>query len=186
MLQAEKEEAGIAKLQASLPTLCQPVLALALKECNADADRALLMLRQFQSDMFDELATLHRRRRKLEAQNSGADERGKSERHRKHDRGQDSLPRRRHKSKSKHRDEKGKRAKHKQSKDSKHKRKKRRRSDSDAESAGAGSSGSEEQALEFGSFGIIRESDYALKKPEFAAWASEIKKIDIESLPKCA
>lgn len=38
--------------------------------------------------------------------------------------------------------------------------------------------------LEFGSYGIIRESDYHLKRPEFASWASEIKHIDIEALPR--
>lgn len=40
------------------------------------------------------------------------------------------------------------------------------------------------ERLEFGSYGILRESDYPAKRPEFAAWASEVKRIDIESLPR--
>lgn len=66
-LQQEREEAGIHKLQASLPKLCRPVLAVALKDCQFDAERALLMLRRFQSDAFDDLAVIHRKRRRLEA-----------------------------------------------------------------------------------------------------------------------
>ena len=177
-LQQEREEAGIHKLQASLPKLCRPVLAMALKDCQFDADRALLMLRQFQSDMFDDLAVIHRKRKRLEA----------SAKHHRAEHDSDSgddRKRRRHKSsshvkskkKSRHKEDKHKRSKHK------HKHKKRRRSDSGSEGT---DSGGEEEHLDFGAFGIIRESDYALKKPEFAAWASEVKHIDIESLPKCA
>ena len=177
MLQQEREEAGIAKLQASLPKLCRPVLAMALKDCQFDAELALLMLRQFQSDAFDELATIHRKRRRIEAESSSKhrDERAAdsdNDSDRQHKRSRDKS---KHKKSSKRKDDKDKKSKHK------HKRKRSHRSRSPALD-----SGSEEGPLEFGSFGIIREGDYALKKPEFAAWATEIKHIDIESLPKCA
>lgn len=62
-MQAEKEAAGISKLQAALPKVSRAVLAFALQDCSADAEKALLVLRQFQSDAFDQLAEIQRKRR---------------------------------------------------------------------------------------------------------------------------
>lgn len=178
-LQEELAESGIAKLQASLPKLCRPVLAVALQDCGMDAERALLMLRQFQSDAFDELAVIQRKRRKAEARksrrplapesasDSDSDSRRRKKRH-KRDRQKDS------KSSKKHKKEKRK--------DHKSHKKQRRRS----RSVASESSGDEEHTLEFGSFGIIRESDYALKAAEFTAWAQAVHQIDVDSLPRCA
>lgn len=64
-LQSEKEAAGIAKLQAALPKLSRAVLAFALQDCSTDAEKALLVLRQFQTDAFNELAEIQRKRRAL-------------------------------------------------------------------------------------------------------------------------
>jgi hypothetical protein len=64
-MQAEKEAAGIAKLQAALPKLSRAVLAFALQDCMTDAEKALLVLRQFQSDAFDQLAEIQRKKRDL-------------------------------------------------------------------------------------------------------------------------
>jgi hypothetical protein len=155
---------------------------MALKECRFDAERALLMLRQFQSDAFDELAVIHRKRRRLEAAAKSSSKRHRHEEASSDSESDDDRRSRRKHSSSKHKkklskskDEKHKRSKHK------HKRAKRSR-----RSEESGSEGSEGGALEFGSFGIIREGDYSLKEPEFAAWASEVQHIDIESLPRCA
>jgi hypothetical protein len=71
-MQAEKEAAGIAKLQADLPKLSRAVLAYALQDCVTDAEKALLMLRQFQSDTFDELAEIQRKRRALKSRQQRA------------------------------------------------------------------------------------------------------------------
>ena len=171
-LQQEKETAGIQKLQASLPKLCRPVLALALQDCEFDAERALLMLRQFQSDTFDSLRDINRRRKRLEAHTARRAPPDDAS-----DSGDSGSPRRK-RSRSSHKHSKHKKSgKHKRHKDKHHKRRRRRSPRSGSEDDGA---------LEFGAFGIIRESDYALKKPEFAAWATEVKHIDIESLPRCA
>lgn len=64
-MQAEKEAAGIAKLQATLPKLSRAVLAFALQDCSTDAEKALLVLRQFQSDAFDQLADIQRKKRDM-------------------------------------------------------------------------------------------------------------------------
>jgi hypothetical protein len=183
-LQQERENAGIQKLQASLPKLCHPVLALALQDCGFDADRALLMLRQFQSDKFDNLALINRKRKRLQSlargfspdssegtasEGPGNTPRKHLHKHRKASKQSSKKDKKASKHKSKH--------KHKGKHRSREKHKRRRRySTSDSEGEGP---------LEFGAFGIIRESDYALKKPEFSAWASEVKHIDIESLPRC-
>jgi hypothetical protein len=165
-LQIEREEAAILKLQSSLPKICHPVLAVALKDCAFDADRALLMLRQFQSDAFDELALI-RKRRRAEASRSS------------HEVFPDSGP-------GGDRGRRRRDSRHKHKKSSKSKKDKRKRSkQKHTQLSDSPDSGEEERALEFGSFGIIRESDYTLKKPEFAAWASEVQHIDIESLPRC-
>ena len=62
-MQAEKEATGISKLQAALPKLSRAVLAFALQDCSTDAEKALLVLRQFQSDSFDQLVEIQRKRR---------------------------------------------------------------------------------------------------------------------------
>lgn len=191
-LQAEKEAAGIAKLQSTLPKLSKPVLAYALQDCQLDAERALLVLRQFQSEAFDELSAIHRRRKDLRAHASSRSKRrvsaspasgsdSESSEDRRHDRSRKSK----HKKSSKHSSEKRKKDKHKKHKHKKEKRSKRSRH-SPRPHADDESPSKHGRALEFGSFGIIRESDYSAKRPEFAAWASEVKQIDIESLPRCA
>ncbi|PSC69161.1 RNA-binding 25 [Micractinium conductrix] len=38
--------------------------------------------------------------------------------------------------------------------------------------------------LEYGKYGIIRETDMYSKRPEFQLWAIEVKKIDIEAMPR--
>jgi hypothetical protein len=71
-MQAEKEAAGIAKLQAALPKLSRAVLAFALQDCSTDAEKALLVLRQFQSDAFDQLAEIQRKRRDIRSRQQRA------------------------------------------------------------------------------------------------------------------
>jgi hypothetical protein len=174
-LQAEKEAAGIAKLQASLPKLCRPVLAMALQDSTLDADRALLLLRRFQSDMFNDLAALQQRRQRLQdslhvspsdSSDSGDHKRRKRSKREKH---------------RKEKKEKTSKHKHKKDKDKdrskRHKRKRDRSGSADEAAPGQ---------LAFGSFGIIREADYTRMRPEFAAWASEAKHIDSEALPRFA
>ena len=193
-LQAEKEAAGITKLQGALPKLAKPVLAYALQDSQLDAEKALLVLRQFQSEAFDELAAVQQRRKNLRAHGDGKkrrrqsvstdsgsesdssdDRRGRKEKSKKQ----------RHKKSSKHSSDKRKKHKNKKEKHKKEKRSKRsRHSPTPHEHEDVPSKHG--RTLEFGSFGTIRESDYTAKRPEFAAWASEVKSIDIESLPRCA
>jgi hypothetical protein len=183
-LQAEKEAAGIAKLHSAMPKLSRAVLAYALQDCAVDADKALLVLRQFQSEAFEKLADVQRKRRKLRAKlergssPESSQTSGSSHEHR------DKRSKRKSKSKHKHKSKSGKHktendsTRSKEKKDRHKKRRKRARSREHSPST-------EDRPLEFGSFGILRESDYHAKRPEFAAWASEVKHIDIEALSRC-
>eukprot|EP00892_Ulva_mutabilis_P000864 jgi/Ulvmu1/10779/UM069_0013.1 len=185
-LQAEKEAAGIAKLQATLPELSKPVLAYALQDSQLDAEKALLVLRQFQSESFDELSAIQRRRKDLRARGRGKSRRrtsvspvSGSESESSEDRRRERSRKSKHKKSSKHSREKSKKDKHRKHKKEKRSKRSRHspREDDDMPSKRG-------RPLEFGSFGIIREADYTAKRPEFAAWASEVKNIDIESLPR--
>lgn len=86
-----------------------------------------------------------------------------------------------HKSSKSAKSGKEKKDKKEKSKKDKHKKDKGRKRDRAEDRSPDGRPG----RLEFGSYGVMRESDYQLKRPEFTAWASEIKHIDIESLPRC-
>jgi hypothetical protein len=37
---------------------------------------------------------------------------------------------------------------------------------------------------DYGKYGIIRETDLYNKRPEFQRWAMDIKKVDVENLPR--
>lgn len=193
-LQAEKEAAGIAKLQSSLPKVAKPVLAYALQDSQLDAEKALLVLRQFQSETFDELNDIQQRRKHLRSYGSNGHRHSKRSASASPGSGDDSDS----SEGRRHRHEKSRKHKHKKSskhgsdkrKDRHKKHKKEKRSKRSRQSPPPheddGGPGTHGRPLEFGSFGVLREADYTSKRPEFAAWASEIKRIDIESLPRWA
>ena len=187
-IEAEREEQALGKLQASVPRLSKRVLALALHDCRMDVDRALMLLRQFQADHFEDLESImHKRKLSVHDKPNKHDavELASLERDEVSDpRDEDGRRHKHSKSKKESRKEsknESKRSKHKDSKkdsrkDSKKDKKRRREDDSDEDGARAS----------FGAWGIIRESDYTAKRAEFLAWATEVKHIDVEGLPRCA
>lgn len=171
-VEAEREAAAIGHLRSMLPKLAEKTLALALGDCKMDVERSLMLLRQFQAENFEHLANLHRKRARegadeeqddTHAASSGAesDRSEGSPRARKHKRSDKDKKDKKHKRKSKKEKKKSKRSKRQESPE-------------------------REARSQFGAHGIIRESDYAIKKPEFLAWAAEHKEIDVESLTRCA
>eukprot|EP00887_Chlorella_sp_A99_P003746 scaffold7.g3746.t1 len=79
----------------------------------------------------------------------------------------------------------GSRDRSKRRKDKRRKEKekdKKRRRDKDKARAKASSKGAIGQ--EYGKYGIIRETDMYAKRPEFQLWAMEVKKVDLEAMPR--
>lgn len=86
--------------------------------------------------------------------------------------------RRRRKSKKGKRDQK---SKHKRKSSSKHKKRRSRDRSRERERGGAKALAHSD---DYGRYGIIREADYFNKRSEFAQWAADVKKVDIELLGK--
>ena len=70
-------------------------------------------------------------------------------------------------------------------KSKKHKKEKRSRkeADSDEERLARARSGKVDEA-QFGRYGVLRESDLWEKRPEFIAWLTEVKGLNVEALAK--
>ncbi|KAK2077691.1 hypothetical protein QBZ16_004537 [Prototheca wickerhamii] len=163
-LQKAKETTSRAKLRALMPHLGQATLEVALRECQWDADRAAALLRRFAIVHAKELSGIEKERKAIEdaakGRERGSDDNQDARRGRGGHRSKSSKSRK----ESKHKKDR----KERKSKKSKKDRKKRDRT--------VGS--------EYGKHGIIRESDMYAKRPEFMLWASEVKNIDVEVLPK--
>lgn len=212
--QKEKEERAMSKLHQLLPHLGKATHAVALQECNWEEDRALAMLRMFAVSKAEDLRQLQKERKKQlkwleekttrpqtrddsgsssgsesdrsstddgssgsESADSSDDDRSK--RKSSHKRSRSSKSDRKSSKKKKHRKEKDskRRKDKKRKKEKKEKRDSKRRRSDDKDKA-------KPKEPEYGAFGVIRETDYYTKRPEFTLWALEIKKADVEAMSR--
>ena len=202
-LQKEKEQRGMDKLGLMLPQLSAATHAIALQECNWDEEKAVSMLRLFVDTKSEELHKLDKERRRYikkatgkksvarrDSSGGGGSSDSDSE-----DGSSSSSEEDRKKSKKRSRDSKSDRHKEKEKKRRKEKEKESRRKSSKRhrkekkagkreDSKRSGGDKSKPKEYEYGKFGIIRETDFYAKRPEFMLWALEVKKVDVESLPR--
>lgn len=204
-LQKEKEERGLEKLRALAPTLGGALRATALEECQWDEERALHLLRRFQVAHADELGTILKARRKHEADvaeaareaaraggdgdgggggsgsessSSGSDSDSDSD---SGGRGKGSKRRRSSKKGKKDKDSRKKARRSGGGKKGKKDKDKDRRRDKKRAKPAKPRVGAVE---DYGKYGVVRESDMYAKRPEFQLWAMEVKKCDVEAMPR--
>ncbi|GAX75385.1 hypothetical protein CEUSTIGMA_g2829.t1 [Chlamydomonas eustigma] len=186
-LQAEKEDSALRLITALMPQMGAPILVASLKECSFDVEGAVALLKKFSSEYEEDLKALHKKRSKIKAQAREAAEKeeaaegsSSSSSDDNSDDGESSDDSDQgHKQRKKRRKEKTKKSKHSSKKDKKKKKKKKddgRLLDRKSKSGNAGDN--------FGKYGVIRETDAAAKSSEFILWALEVKKVDLETLPK--
>jgi len=207
-LAAAKQAATLEALAARFPGASPAVLAAALEEVpDADPAAAGALVRLFSEANKEHLADWGKRLRAVRggggASTSGGSEGGGSDRgdHRrrrqsKKEKGdrkkKKSSSRRRRSSRRGSSEEDGsgdsddsddaRRRRHKQG--SKHKRTRRRSSDDeeDKEKKKAKAAAAKPAAA-FGARGILRAGDLEARRPEFTAWAAEVKGVDVDALP---
>ncbi|KAL6780723.1 hypothetical protein ACKKBF_B12010 [Auxenochlorella protothecoides x Auxenochlorella symbiontica] len=177
-LQKNKEDAAVAKLKALMPHIGPVAREMALQECGWDTERALALLRKFALSNAQELSTIQKERtRHAETQMAAriaAGRSGDGSESNSDESDDDNRRSKKHGKSSKKKD--GKRHSSSKSK-KKHKHKRSRSGSEDRPPKGAVGS-------EYGKHGIIRETDMYAKRPEFMLWAIEVKKIDVEIMPK--
>ena len=204
-LQKEKEQRGMDKLGLMLPQLSAATHAIALQECNWDEEKAVSMLRLFVDTKSEELHKLDKERRRYikkatekksvarrdssgggsggsdsDSEDGGSSSSSEEDRKKSKKRSRDSKSDR-HKGKDKkRRKEKEKASRRKSSKRHRKEKKAVKREDSKR----SGGDKSKPKEYEYGKFGVIRETDFYAKRPEFMLWALEVKKVDVESLPR--
>ena len=199
-VQKEKEERAMHKLQQLLPHLSATTHAVALQECNWEEDRALALLRIFASAKGKDLKKLQKEKKKR------IEEMVKRKKKRNRSRKSDDDEDKNNSSGSNDsatddddsEEEERRRKKRKKKKESKDKKKKdRKRQKRRKNSSPSGSSGSEtenegrnknskkkKKEYEYGKFGVLRETDYYNKRPEFTLWALEVKGADLETMSR--
>lgn len=153
-LRREKETNCLAKLAVLVPHIGPTVHALALEECGWDEERAVHLLRAFQADHAEELKSLAKSRKRIQMEARNSDGCTSS-----NDNSSLSRGGKKHRKRSSSKKTKKKDAK-------KHKRHR---------VAGK---------KEYGRYGVLRETDLFVKKPEFTLWALEVKGMNLENLPK--
>jgi hypothetical protein len=204
-LQKEKEQVAMERLRVLAPRLAPAVRAVALQECDWEADRALEALQAFQAAKAPELAALQAERQQHGAsagqEQGGGDGDGSGSSSGDGSSSSDDGGRRRRSSKrSKRTSKDGKKRSSSRREEGKKKRKrekdrakdtdkdrKRRHRDKTGKDAAAPAAAARRGAVvgeQYGRHGLIRETDAYAKRPEFALWATEVKRIDIESLPR--
>lgn len=197
---AEKETQALEKLNALLPQIGLAAKVHALQETQWNVDEALMMLRRFLSANMEKLSALHKKRKRLQAEGHAKAGSGQSSDESSDDERQGSSSsssgsedsadegRKKARSKSRDRSKSRERVKKRSSKDkkkhsskskkkkrSKHKeRKERKASKKEVVSVGG----------DYGKFGIIRETDFFAKRPEFILWAMEVKGVEVDLMPK--
>uniref|UniRef100_A0A7R9YWH1 Uncharacterized protein n=1 Tax=Chlamydomonas euryale TaxID=1486919 RepID=A0A7R9YWH1_9CHLO len=174
MMQAEKENIAVEKLSALMPQLGPLVRVAALKECIFDVEMAVQFLRRFSTENEEPLKALQKKRKKLQQERDAAEPSSSESESESASSGDSSDPGR----KKRRRGKSSRKSKHKKRGDKD--RKKRRRGQDKATIKKAALTSGES----FGKYGIIRETDAAAKSSEFILWALEVKKIDIETLPR--
>lgn len=182
-LQQEKEERAMTKLAALMPRLSKATHAVALQECGWDDELALTMLRQFESAKAQDLEVLRQKREEIHHKNQVLAKRKKDNK--------DNERSRRHKSVSESsEDDRRRRQRSKRSSDrsGKERRGKRRhheeRRDQKRDRDRGDESRKNRSSSRFGKYGVLRESDYDTKRPEFTLWALQVKGKDIESMSR--
>jgi len=172
-LQQEKEEVALAAVREAVPHVGIGVCVLALEGTSWEVDAAISLLRSFQTDKGPQLTAIQQKRAALQAAAVSAPASEPSS----DDSGSDSDRKR----SKRHKGSKGKKTKHKRQKSNK----KSKRSSDKTKRKRNGSPGIEGVVKTgYGAYGIIREQDLFEKRSEFQAWAIDVKKVDIESMPK--
>lgn len=195
-MQNEKESRAMAKLAALVPHLSAATQAVALQESDWNDERALAMLRQFISAYPDELRKLRKEReRHLESiskpEASSSDEQSSSgnetERDEEHRRKHRRRKRSRSPKRSRRRDEKERRSKKRRAKEEKRTKERKEKHDRDnrkERDRGRRRDSKAKPEVEYGKYGVIRETDYYTKRPEFTLWALEVKGADLEAVSR--
>ncbi|KAA6421923.1 MAG: hypothetical protein FRX49_08242 [Trebouxia sp. A1-2] len=163
-LQQEKEKQGFAKMQALHPSIGPTVCAIALEEADWVVEAAHELLSRFEEENKERIALLLLKKDGLLKAASAV---------------QAKLIGGHMATASVSAD--GKKRKH-SSRHDKHSEHKKHKSDKHGK-AKAGIAG-HVASDQYGRYGIIREADLATKVSEFQQWATEVKKVNIEALPK--
>lgn len=170
-LQQEKEERAMAKLAALMPRLSKATHAVALQECGWDDELASAMLRQFESAKAQELGVLREKREEIHRKLALSKEKKANKK---------EASQKRHKSISESSEDDRRRRRSRRSKRSHHRDRKDKRRDRDR----GDESRKSKSSSRYGRYGILRETDYDAKRPEFTLWALQVKGKDVESMSR--
>lgn len=174
-LQQEKEEAALRQLADALPNLGTKVKVVALTQMDWEVNETIDLLRHFCAANVDKLRELHKKRRRL---SKDLDKPGPSVRAVASDSEGNSSD-----SESSSDEEGRQRSKPKKPTKKHKKSKKRKQKHKHKSKPKAGNTGLSHSDM-YGKYGIIRETDYHSRRPEFALWAMEVKNIDVDAMPK--
>ncbi|GMH39198.1 hypothetical protein BSKO_07096 [Bryopsis sp. KO-2023] len=209
-LQLEKEDAAMSKLHGLMPQLGSIVRDLALKETEWCVEKAALLLRRFQVANASKLSQLHKKRKRIlnalanrakksrMGSDSSSDENGEASEsslssQAASDFSDPEKDRARHKSPTREKKQKRVRSggKHLSARKDRSKDKRRRSSKKSRDVERPRSEKKRKQRKEeapasyqYGKYGVIRESDWSHKRSEFVCWASDVKGIDVETMPR--
>mmetsp|Transcript_13660 Transcript_13660/g.35083 ORF Transcript_13660/g.35083 Transcript_13660/m.35083 type:complete len:373 (-) Transcript_13660:283-1401(-) len=211
-IKEEREAGAHAMMKVLLPDAGPALRTLALENCDWDVDRARALIKRFREVKASDLSSLKKefaeratQQQREEAgkkaagagapasdasggsssgdssasdSESGSDSDGgrgrKSSRHRK----KSSHSKRKSKSKSRRKERSSKKSKkRKELRDREDKKAKRHKEKQQVPRSAA-------LTEQYGKYGIIRESDYERKRGDFQLWASEVKKMEVEAMPK--
>eukprot|EP00193_Tetraselmis_chui_P003773 CAMPEP_0177757308 /NCGR_PEP_ID=MMETSP0491_2-20121128/3572_1 /TAXON_ID=63592 /ORGANISM="Tetraselmis chuii, Strain PLY429" /LENGTH=368 /DNA_ID=CAMNT_0019272947 /DNA_START=155 /DNA_END=1261 /DNA_ORIENTATION=+ len=209
-IKAEREAGAHAMMKVLLPDAGPALRTLALENCDWDVDRAKALIKRFREVKANELSKV---KREVEARKSEAEETTKGEVEKRVENdisngsesedqssssasdgsGSDSDDERDRKS-SRHRRKHSKsKSKSKSRRKERSSKKSRKRKDKDPEDRKAKRHKEKHQPAvaksaaltgQYGKYGIIRESDYERKRGDFQVWAAEVKKMEVEAMPK--
>uniref|UniRef100_A0A061QX57 Nucleic acid binding n=1 Tax=Tetraselmis sp. GSL018 TaxID=582737 RepID=A0A061QX57_9CHLO len=202
-IQAEKEAAAHSQLRVIIPDAGPALRNLALESCEWDVDRAKNLIKRFREVKAREIKALKDELGREEEPGARANDgdQGSSGSEQSASELSDSEgsaasgasseeERGRHKRKSHRSKSKKSRSRKDRSRDKGHKRKKSRDRSSDRKAKRHRSDKRSKEpktaALteQYGKYGIIKESDYESKRGDFQLWATEVKKVQLELLPK--
>mmetsp|Transcript_18463 Transcript_18463/g.51709 ORF Transcript_18463/g.51709 Transcript_18463/m.51709 type:complete len:374 (+) Transcript_18463:198-1319(+) len=213
-IREEKEYSAHTQLKVLLPDAGPALRNLALEGCEWDVDRARTMIKRFREVKARDLKHARERLAAAEQggkdkaegaatakdqgkptggepesngsgseseSDSGSGSESSDEEARRKDRKRSSKHRKQRKeSSSRKKHKKDSKRKKDSEQDREEKKAKRRKHGKDA----AAEPRSAALTYQFGKYGIIRESDYEAKRGDFQLWATEVKKVEVEVLPK--